>query len=95
MSLEQTIAEAVRFVVREEIERALRGAQPEVMTVEQAAGYVGRAPKTIRSWLLAGLPSVRKGRRVHVKRADLDEWMSRPARAGESDALVASLRSTG
>jgi excisionase family DNA binding protein len=88
-------AEDVRRIVREEIERALRSAQPEVMTVEQAAAYTGRAPKTVRGWMLAGLPYTRKGRRINVKRADLDEWMSRPAKAGETDALVASLRSTG
>lgn len=79
----------VRRVMREELRRA----GPEVMTVEQAAAYTGRAPKTVRGWILAGLPMTRKGRRVHVKRADLEEWMTR----GEppADALVASLRRAG
>lgn len=94
MSLEETIArvveETVRRVVREEL---AANSGPEVMTVEQAAAYTGRAPKTIRGWLLAGLPSARKGRRIHIRRADLDEWMTRPETC--TDALVASLRKAG
>jgi excisionase family DNA binding protein len=80
------IKEAVRQVVREEL-------CPAVMTVDQAAAYTGRAPKTIRGWLLAGLPSEKKGRRVHVRRADLDAWRSRPEPT--VGALVASLRRVG
>jgi excisionase family DNA binding protein len=92
-TLEQTIAEALRAVIREELERALRQAQPATMTVEQAAGYTGRAPKTIYAWIAAGLPSSRKGRRVHVRRLDLDEWLARPEQT--TDAIVASLRRVG
>lgn len=92
MSLEEMIArvveETTRRVVREELARG-----PEVMTVEQAAAHTGRATKTIRGWILAGMPVTRKGRRIHVRRADLDEWRTRPEQS--TDALVASLRRAG
>jgi excisionase family DNA binding protein len=92
VSLEETIAEVVRRVVREEL-AAIRPASPDVMTVEQAATHTGRAPKTIRGWLLAGLPSARKGRRIHIRRADLDEWMTRPE--ASTEGIVAKLRRVG
>jgi excisionase family DNA binding protein len=85
----EEIESAVRRIVREEI----RASAPATMTVEQAAGYTGRAPKTIYAWIAAGLPSSRKGRRVHVRRLDLDEWLARPEQT--TDAIVASLRRVG
>lgn len=91
MSLEEMIADVVRRTIREELATLRTG--PDVMTVEQAASHVGRAPKTVRGWILAGLPYSRKGRRIHVRRADLDEWMSRPE--ATTDEVVAKLRRVG
>jgi excisionase family DNA binding protein len=83
------IREAMRQVVREEL--AVLG--PDVMTVEQAARFVGREPSTIRGWLLQGLLATKKGRRVYIRREDLASWMARPERSTE--AIVASLRRSG
>jgi excisionase family DNA binding protein len=83
----------LRSLVREAVETALRRSAPETMTIEQASAYCGRAPKTVRGWILQGLTATRTGRRVYVKRADLEEWLARGQPA--SDALVASLRRAG
>jgi len=52
--------------------------QPRLFTIEQAARYIGRTKEAVeqmvfnREW-----PVIRKGRRVHIERERLDEWIER------------------
>jgi hypothetical protein len=73
VSLEETIAEVVRRVVREELAAANRAAGPEKdwLSTEEAAALRSVAPKTIRAWTKIGLYSEKRRRRVYVKRADV------------------------
>jgi len=46
------------------------------MSVNEAAAYIGRTPKALRHMIAAGaVPDVREGSRVHLDRADLDQWI--------------------
>ncbi len=84
--IEAQIAEAVRVVVREELARALREQRgPDLLTTDEAAQEARVRPKTIRAWVRAGrLQRVGRGRRIMVRRADLEaarEGPPRPAAA--------------
>jgi excisionase family DNA binding protein len=56
--------------------RQLMGARAggETLTTEQAAAVAGVKPKTVREWVAAGLPCSHRGRRITIKRTDLDAW---------------------
>lgn len=89
MSATIPTADDVRQIVREELERLLGG--PAVMTTEQAAVYAGVSAKTIRNWVGEGLRVEKKGRRLVIRREDLDSFRTgRP-----TDSIVASLRRAG
>lgn len=50
--------------------------EPRLLTVDEAAAYVGRTPKALRHMIANGtIPAVREGSRVHLDRADLDCWV--------------------
>lgn len=49
---------------------------PRLMTVEQAASYLGRTKEAVQHMIHAGkLPTVRSDRRVFLDRFDLDQWI--------------------
>ena len=49
---------------------------PRLLTVDEAAVYIGRTPKALRHMIASGaIPAVREGSRVHLDRADLDQWI--------------------
>jgi excisionase family DNA binding protein len=51
---------------------------PALMTVKDAAVYLGRSQQSIQHLIADGqLPVVRVGRRVHLHRADLDRWIEK------------------
>ena len=51
-----------------------RGAR--LLTVDDAAKYIGRTPKALRHMIANGtVPAIREGGRVHLDRADLDRWI--------------------
>ena len=51
--------------------------QPRLLSVTEAASYIGRTPKALRHMIASGaVPAVREGSRVHLDRADLDAWIS-------------------
>jgi excisionase family DNA binding protein len=50
--------------------------EPRLMSVNEAAAYIGRTPKALRHMIACGtIPAVREGSRVHLDRADLDRWI--------------------
>jgi excisionase family DNA binding protein len=56
--------------------RLRQSEEPRLLSVKEAAMYIGRTPKAL--WHLIGdgaVPVVREGSRVHLDRADLDGWI--------------------
>jgi excisionase family DNA binding protein len=60
-----------------EIERRNgRGAQARLLTVKEAAAYIGRTEQAVQHLIhKRELVVVRRGRRVHLDRSDLDRWI--------------------
>jgi excisionase family DNA binding protein len=51
---------------------------PRLLSIAQAAIYLGRTEKAVRHLIArAELPVVRHGRRVHLDRAEIDRWIER------------------
>jgi excisionase family DNA binding protein len=49
---------------------------PRLLTVKDAAQYIGRSEQAVQHLIhRRELVVVRKGRRVHLDRADLDRWI--------------------
>ena len=52
--------------------------KPRLLTVEQAAGYLGRSKSSVQHMVAEGvLPTVRSDRRVFLDLRDLDLWIER------------------
>jgi excisionase family DNA binding protein len=52
--------------------------QPVLLDVKQAAVYLGRSEQSVQHLIFEkDLPVVRKGRRVHLHRNDLDAWIEK------------------
>jgi excisionase family DNA binding protein len=57
--------------------------QPRLMTVDQAAAYIGRSKEAVQHMVSSGkVPTVRADRRVFVDVEDLDRWISEHKQAG-------------
>jgi excisionase family DNA binding protein len=55
---------------------AQRKIEPRLLTVEQAAGYIGRSEQAVRHLIFQrDIPVVRTGRCVRIDRKDLDRWI--------------------
>lgn len=62
----------------------------DVLSTEQAADLAGVTPKTVREWVASGaLPVSRRGRRIAIRRADLDAYLAGGARPAA--ALLSTL----
>ena len=81
MSFEETI----RAIVREEIERAMRGRQlsavpaipPEYLTVQEAANLAKVRPETVREWVNSGeLPRHGAGKVMRVRRDQFEVFLA-------------------
>jgi excisionase family DNA binding protein len=49
---------------------------PRLLTIEQAAAYLGRSREAIQHLASSGkIPTVRSDRRVFLDRLDLDKWI--------------------
>ena len=50
--------------------------QPALLTVKQAGTYLGRSEQSVQHLIFERqIPVVRSGRRVHLRRTDLDAWI--------------------
>jgi len=57
---------------------ALAKVQPVLLTVKDAALYLGRSEQSMQHLIFRReLPVVRVGRRVHLHKEDLDRWIER------------------
>jgi len=58
--------------------RSVVDVQPVLLDVKQAAVYLGRSEQSVQHLIFEkDLPVVRKGRRVHLHRSDLDAWIEK------------------
>jgi excisionase family DNA binding protein len=50
--------------------------EPRLLTVDEAAKYIGRTPKALRHMIASGaIAMIREGSRIHLDRADMDKWI--------------------
>ena len=57
--------------------------RPRLLTVEQAANYLGRSKASLQHMVAEGvLPTVRSDRRVFLDVQDLDRWIDRHKQEG-------------
>ena len=57
--------------------------RPRLLTVEQAAVYIGRSKEAVQHMVSSGkMPTVRADRRVFVDVEDLDGWIREHKQAG-------------
>lgn len=58
------------------VARLSKSEEPRLMSVKEAAVHIGRTTKALRHMIAGGkLPAIREGSRVHLDRADLDQWI--------------------
>jgi excisionase family DNA binding protein len=58
------------------VARVNRGREPRLLSVNEAASYIGRTAKALRHMIASGaIAVVREGSRLHLDRADLDHWV--------------------
>jgi excisionase family DNA binding protein len=56
--------------------RLHRSEGSRLLSVNEAAVYIGRTPKAMRHMIAnSAIPAVREGSRVHLDRSDLDRWV--------------------
>ena len=83
MELETILIEKLAKAVSEQILKQLHtgqvsSIQPMLLSVAEAAVYLGRTPQAIQHLIFdKSLPVIRVGRRVHLHRKDLDSWIEK------------------
>lgn len=77
--LVRTMAIEIASMLKIEIARLTApNVQPALLTVKQAAVYLGRSEQAVQHLVFSKvLPVVRIGRRVHLDRRDLDSWIEK------------------
>jgi excisionase family DNA binding protein len=51
---------------------------PDLLTVEEAAGFLDKSPKTIKNWIsLRTFPFVEVGNKMMVRKVSLAAWVQR------------------
>ena len=78
-SLVKAVAVEVATLLRGEIAgMTAPQIQPALLTVKQAAVYLGRSEQSMQHLVFEKeIPVVRVGRRVHLHRRDLDAWIEK------------------
>jgi excisionase family DNA binding protein len=72
------VAERVEEKVIERLQHMPPQIQPALLSVRDAATYLGRTEQAIQHLIFSQeLPVVRVGRRVHLDRRDLDAWIEK------------------
>ena len=70
------LAERVAMKVAERAQQGAAPVKPRLLTVDQAAVYIGRTKEAVQHMISGSkLPSVRSDRRVFVDVLDLDAWI--------------------
>jgi excisionase family DNA binding protein len=71
------LAERVAAKVRAEIAQdGAAGVRPRLLSIEQAAVYLGRSKEAVQHMIAASkIPAVRSDRRVFIDSEDLDRWI--------------------
>jgi excisionase family DNA binding protein len=84
-SLIDALAERVAVKVSERAQQGAAPVKPRLLTVDQAAVYIGRTKEAVQHLISnSKLPSVRSDRRVFVDVLDLDAWIEDNKRRGIS-----------
>ena len=78
-ALARTLAAEIAEMLKPEIARlAAPSIQPALLTVKEAAIYLGRSEQAVQHLIFQReLPVVRVGRRVHLHKRDLDAWIEK------------------
>ena len=73
-----TALDALADAIAARVAEQLNGSdQPRLMTVKEAAAYIGRTAKALRHMIADGtIAAVREGSRIHLDRSDLDQWIN-------------------
>ena len=75
-ALIDALAERVAVKVAERTQSGLAPVKPRLLTVDQAAVYIGRTKEAVQHMISSSkLPAVRSDRRVFVDVLDLDRWI--------------------
>lgn len=69
--------DALADAIAERVYQRLNQSQESrLLSVNEAARYLGRTPKALRHMIANGtVPAVREGGRLHLDRGDLDNWI--------------------
>jgi excisionase family DNA binding protein len=77
------LAEKVADRLRDGAAPVGTGIRPRLLTVDQAAVYIGRSKEAVQHMVASGkMPTVRSDRRVFVDVEDLDAWIREHKQAG-------------
>jgi excisionase family DNA binding protein len=80
-----SLADKVAERLRQDGFAASQSIRPRLLTVEQAAVYIGRSKEAVQHMVASGkVPTVRSDRRVFVDVEDLDAWIREHKQAGVS-----------
>jgi excisionase family DNA binding protein len=75
--LAKAVAAELAAILKEQVARPYV-IEPALLTVKQAAVYLGRSEQSVQHLIFQkDLPVVRVGRRVHLDRRDLDAWIEK------------------
>ena len=82
-TLVDAVAARLAEHLRGELGSGGQSVRPRLLTVEQAAAYLGRSKAAVEHMISGGkVPTVRADRRVYLDVQDLDDWIREHKQAG-------------